>query len=249
MGWIYAFRDARYDHGIKIGWDGDKRCKSRINKAQSYSPVKIICEAVWQIPDELKTRLGSARKVEGLACKGLLPLSYQNNGREWFDVDITSALERVSANLNLQPQKIEFASTVNWDDFRSPRDIEKAQFSIFKQVLWVYEENLTGRIKVQRIDEWKTPREGVKTYSRNGFKPMRAFTYTGRTCKTKNLGIVDLWKETMKTFHAPVDNSSYGWLPDNVGLGDVYSFLSGSGYNNLDPPFVSMPEGVKQSYN
>jgi hypothetical protein len=248
LAWIYAFRDARYEKGIKIGWEKSSKGNKYIDIAQSYSPAEIVYEAAWEIFEEVKGRSGS-NKIEERACEGLLSLTYPNNGKEWLDVDVEKCLSKVSTNLKTKPIKIILGKYSNYDDFRSPKTIDDPRMTKFKQVLWVYEEHLSGRVKVQRIDDWQTPREQRKRYSRNGFCPVAAFTYEGRITLQKNLAIHDNWKAVLEKFNTPTDNSTYGWLPCCVSAKDVTSFLSNTDFVALTPPFSNKPDGVRTSYN
>lgn len=242
MSCIYAFRDNRYDYGVKIGWD--KNDIKRIEMAQSYSPVGIFYEAAWEV-----TGTSTGKEYEKQACLGLKQLVYPNNGREWYDVDVQSCISQVSQNLGIEPKLKPWDKISKWDDFRSPRGLNSTWMYKYKQVLWVYEEHQTRRVKVQRIADWKTPLETVKTYSRNGFYPVFAATYKGAATYDCNIMIHQTWEAVLTQFGAPTDNSTFGWLPDGVSAADVIRYLENTRLDVLRSPFTNMPEGVKPSYN
>ncbi|AJF05573.1 hypothetical protein [Geoalkalibacter subterraneus] len=248
MGWIYAFRDSRYDVGIKLGWEKSKYGNKYITIAHSYSPAEIIYEAAWEIETEVKDR-SQSNAIEEKASQNLTNLNFPNNGREWFNIDTKSCIEIVSDNLKLKSVKINKLSNNNHDDFRYPKHLDSPRMSKHKQVLWVYEENITKRIKLQRIDEWKTPRETRKRYSRNGFKPIAAFTYQSGVNINSNIKIHRLWETTLTNYKTPIDNSTYGWLPENVSGEEVIHYLAKNHFEQLSPPFNNKPFGVRTSYN
>ena len=248
MGWIYAFQDERYEKGVKVGWDGSGNGLGRFEKASSYSPAKISYLAAWEFTG--KQTKNEYEAIEDLARKGFHQLTFPNNGKEWLDVSTVDCILAVSDNLGRAAQKLEMKKYMIWDDFRSPRKLDAPCMDTQKQVLWVYVEHLTGRVKVQRIDEWQTPREVRKTYSRNGFAPVAGVTYSGNVSRQANLAIHALWEEILRKFGAPIDNATFGWLPERVTAGEVIAYLSDTTLDVMLPPFSAEPPlDVRRYYN
>ncbi|HMN15292.1 MAG TPA: hypothetical protein PKD55_23495 [Bellilinea sp.] len=248
MAWIYAFQDTGYEQGVKIGIDGTKAGLDRFKKAFCYTPRSMRYLAGWRV-DPVRTG-HSLRDLEKIAVRGLPPLRFDNNGTEWVKLTPSEAIEAVSQNLHLAPELLDrsLGKASRWDDFRNPAD--PGAMTTFRQVVWIYKEHLTGRVKTQRIDEWLTPRERVKTYSRNGFKPVCAFTYEGPVSLASNVVLHQTWLTAMSEFGPQVAGEHYGWLSDGIQEDTVASFYRTKGLHELsDFSEEGRPRGVRPAYN
>jgi len=250
MGCIYMFRDTGYDQGVKIGWASDD--KKRFGVALSYTPRSIEYVARWDV--EKNVLGGTHQKVEAAATQGLPRLNFENNGREWFALKPAEAIARVADNLGRKPSATDVVVQRRGrclDDFRWPLHADRENYHDHKHVVWVYQENLTGRLKTRVIWEWQTPRERVRTYSRNGFKPLLAFTYRGPIASEGNQRVQGAWAEAMSLFGPGPAEEHYGWLHEVAQPTDLLGHYKTGGLQQIQQfgPTAPRPEGVKRSYN
>ena len=239
LGYIYAFKDRGYDRGVKVG--RDKKHPRRFKIAQCYSPRGVDLVAVWRIGEGLN----SLAEAETIAREGLPRFARQNAGVEWCDLNAQEAVERISANLAAAPEHVGLNPkiTSTHDDFRDPKHVEKGRY---RQALWVYRENATGHLKVQRTHSWEVPREPKKTYSLLGFQPIGLFLHNGQgDHRAGNQAIHDVWKRVVSELGYGVDHIQVGWLKSDAKYEAVRDVVRSEGlveYPRMD--WRSAPVGM-----
>ncbi len=257
-GYIYLFRDSGYDVGVKIGYDATNKCASAWKAAPSYSPRAMIFGAAWEIPaklvDSSKSPGENRRYVEQelhLACGRLMSdmPEYPRTGRDWVWTDQQAALKAISNVLGCRPHIVDghLGKKVSNDNFRNPRP-DKVAANRFKIVAWLYRELQTGRLKTQFIDDWTSPREKRRRYSRNGIEELAAFTYPGATTSSGNIRVLEARSKVVRTFGQGPEDQWYGWLNEGVTYEDVASAYSKL-LDQIDPRATRPPEGVRGAYN
>jgi len=213
VGWIYAFKDRGFEKGVKVG--RDEKHPSRYKHAQCYTPRGIDLVAVWNVTD----RFSNLAEAETVARRNLPGISNSNGGVEWLNLTTDEAKAKVSANLGLNPEPHHGNPriTTTYDDFRDPKHLRGKER--YRQLLWVYRENKTGIIKVQRTESSKVPQEPVKTYSILGFKPMACFAPipTGNIHKD-NLGVHSIWVNIVDKFGYGTEHIQVGWLKPEIKI-------------------------------
>jgi len=177
-------------------------------------------------------------------------LEFPRNGREWFDLSPTEAVERISERLGREPDRCmrHVGTQVTNDQFRNPHAGTLDRHAR-KVVAWVYEEHLTGRLKTQLIDDWTTPLETKRRYSRNGFSEIAAFSYPGAPSTSENVRLLRCWEMVMSEVGPGTDDTSFGWLLPGATGGEVISIYGKSGFQAFDMVRDHPPEGVKRAYN
>lgn len=250
-GWIYAIQDTGYVRGTKIGICGSANGLACWQAVPCYSPRPMRYLAGWRI--ELSPSTDSTlRSTERCIHDGLGShwLDHGCNGEEWFDLDAVAATEAVSDMLEQRPSALDRheGRVVKNDQFRNPHPRHLPTHPR-KIVAWVYQEQFTGRLKTQVIDDWKTPRETRRRYSRNGFAAVAAFSYDGRAAPAQNLLVHNAWLEVMRELGPGADDTHYGWLNKLTSLEDVIDRYRSKDLVALDTMSSTPPEGVKHAYN
>lgn len=251
MGWIYIFRDRGYEQGVKIGCDSGGGGFTRHQRADSYTPRGIVYKAAWSV-EPGHYGAASLRTLEEtvlhpqLAAE-LRPLIFPNNGAEWFDATAERAVDVLAALLGGAPDRRHplVPRSAPWDDLRNPKDVARGRF---RQVLWIYEEHLTGRLKTQRIDDWRAPREVRRTYSRNGFRAAAAFIAADPAGPDGNRAVHAAWEDAMERFGRGEPHALYGWASPGTTVDDLGRLYSQHGLEMVDPAGPP-PPGVKAAYN
>jgi hypothetical protein len=127
-GVIYALADCGLDERCKIG--KDTKWPERFMRARSHTPRGIRVLAIWEING---TELA---KAEDDAAESL-PKRTATRAIEWYDVPTSSAIERVTANLSVQPKTLRAAPIVRpYDDWRSLPEEDRG----FRKRIWVHVE-------------------------------------------------------------------------------------------------------------
>ncbi|MBK1666699.1 hypothetical protein CKO28_01395 [Rhodovibrio sodomensis] len=240
MGYVYVFKDKGYDHAVKIGRATDLR--ERLRRAQGYSPRGIEMVAAWSLRDEI-----ALHRAEVLARNGLEPVPGENNGEEWRLVSSKQAIPCVSRNLaDMNPEPVE-RPVINSgsDDFRHPKTLTGRER--YKQALWVYRENETRCLKVQRSSYWNVALERRKTYSLLGFKPIAVFVASDReSMGAANRRIHALSVEIVRRLGYGENHPQVGWLRPCVGEEQVRRFIKSSDLREVPPrQWRPMPEGFQ----
>lgn len=255
MAWIYAFTDCGYDSGIKVGRCGSATGLAAWDDAPSYSPRPMHYVAGWQVQFPLTTATGRvfhrATDLEHYVHDLCAPaLSFPRNGREWFDIDGPEAIRRISHALDFGPTATNRhrGITVANDQFRNPHP-RRLSTGRFKVVAWIYEEHLTGRVKTQLVDDWTTPTEIRRRYSRNGFAERHAFTYEGPVVPAANIALFRAWQVAMQELGPGPLDQAYGWLNEGVTREQVASVYLGQGFAEVTIDRDSPPSGVRKAYN
>jgi hypothetical protein len=241
LGWIYALRDRGYEVGTKIG--RDKNHPDRFRRAQCYTPRGIDLEAVWRV----ERKFDSLAQAEVVARRGLPLISGSNSGAEWCAVTATEAIGRVSANLGIEPEACggNPRITTTYDDFRDPKQLGR---ETHRQILWIYRENGTGMLKVQRTCSWAVPQEPVKTYSLLGFRPVACFGLFGDLdMREGNRRIHELWVEIVSRYGYGVDHLQVGWLQPRADVEELRRLTVGRGLVELTD-WRHCPAGVRSGY-
>lgn len=251
MGWIYVFRDRGYEQGVKIGCDSSADGFTRHQRADSYTPRGIVYEAAWSV-DPARYGAASLRSLEETVlhpqlAADLRPLIFPNNGVEWFDATAEQAVGALTALFDRAPDRRcpAVPRCAPWDDLRNPKDVGRGRF---RQVLWVYQEHLTGRLKTQRIDDWRAPREVRRTYSRNGFRAVAAFIAADPTGPEGNWTVQAAWEAALERFGRGEPHAPYGWTAPGTSVEDLAQLYAEQGLKPVDPAGAP-PDGVKVAYN
>ena len=223
LGYIYALKDSGFDRGVKIG--RDKNHPGRLKIAQCYSPRGLDLVAIWPIDKGFQ----SLAEAERTARDGLPHFARRNAGIEWRDVNADQALEQISANLAVDPEDVgrNPRITSTYDDFRDPKHVERGRY---RQGLWVYRENETGLLKVQRTHSWEIPREAKKTYSILGFQPVAMFLHNEKDGRSAgNQAIHDVWTRVVSELGHGVDHIQVGWLRGEAKYNQVRDLVRAAG--------------------
>lgn len=250
--WIYAFAESGYENGVKVG--RSSTAFGVWNDAPCFSPTPLIYLAGWKvdIPETPAATRGVAANAVERSVHAVLgrSLAFPRNGREWFDITLSDALERLSNALRAAPTVADghLGRRVTNDQFRNPHP-RKLRGHPLKIVAWIYREHLTGRLKTQIIDDWTAPFELRRRYSRNGFEEIAAFAYDGEPSSERNAQVYAAWSATMKAFGPATDDTVYGWLSAGVVVEDVAASYVGAGLAQLVMDRQCCPTGVRASYN
>lgn len=257
-GYIYLYRDSGYELGVKIGYDGSPRCRSTWNAAPSYSPRPMLFVAAWKIPDRFflssqtpkKSREGVERMLHS-ACGPMMAEmpEFPRTGRDWCWTTADHALETITSQLGAKPDLLDpyKGLVVSNDNLRNPHPTKVASHPI-KIVLWTYRELHTGLLKTQYIDDWRSPRERARRYSRNGIEEIAAHTYDGPTISAENLKVLELWSHAVERFGFGTEDKYYGWLRPECHLEELLSFYDAH-LRRAEHRSAVPPEGVRRAYN
>jgi hypothetical protein len=214
-------------------------------------------DAVWRIPERFylpgltpnqsKKRLESALHARlGGPMNGRA--GFPRTGEDWCWAAVPEAVDAISGILGCGPalRNPNYALPTN-DNFRNPHPRHLPTHAR-KIVLWLYRELHTGRLKAQFVDDWRTPFEKARRYSRNGIEEVRAFSYDGPASPAGNMRVFSRWSQLVTQFGFGPDDIHYGWLREGVELADAVSFAS---LGLADVPVVPgrPPEGVRATYN
>lgn len=233
-GWIYAFKDRGFDRGIKIGRDRNRTDRYEI--AQCYSPRGIELVALWRVDAPKFGRNDSTfSSIETRARSRLSPLETFDGGAEWVDATADEAIDGVSGALGMNPEAtwVKHIPTSTYDDFRSPKVIAKA--TKYRQLLWAFRENQTGRIKLQRSDMWNCPLRERRTYSLLGFPAVACWGFVEPELHVAgNSRIHDVWRRAVEDLGNGDDDLRVGWLNEGVDLGVIEERIRGAGLKRID---------------
>lgn len=261
-GYIYLFRDSGYETGVKVGYDATPGCETAWKCAPSYSPRRMLFEAAWEIPDRFMLTgqtVGTSRKklehdlhaVCGCLMKDMS--DFPRTGLDWCLTTREQAQAAISGIIGAPPDIVAghllVRRPVTNDNFRNPRPSNVAG-NRFKIAVWIYREMHTGRLKTAFVDDWTTPREKARRYSRNGIEEVAAFSYEGPITPEGNLSILRAWTDVVTEFGFGPDDLHYGWLREEAKLDDVTAFY-GERLVKLDhnARAEDRPLGVRFSYN
>lgn len=252
IGWIYAIQDDDYKCSTKIGACGSPngmRCWAAV---PCYSPRSMSYRDGWRVEFPFTDIHGKSyetlKKLERHIhhCLFDARLDLGRNGLEWFRLSASDARERVGEILS----RIATASdrhigrVVTNDQFRNPHPLKLDEWE-WKIVAWVYQEGETGRVKTQYIDDWNTPKEMHRRYSRNGFQELAAFSYEGSPNIQANKRVHKAWQEVMCRFAHSSHDTVYGWLKENVTPREVIHLYRSLGLAELDIVVSAPPQGVR----
>ncbi|MDA0701789.1 MAG: hypothetical protein O3A96_00905, partial [Proteobacteria bacterium] len=101
MAWIYAIADSGYEIGVKVGRDAHQSGLQRYRRSHCYSPRKMQCIALWEIPQD-----ANHADWERRARSNLQALIFPHNGAEWLALDRADAVRAVSNNLGRRPDRL-----------------------------------------------------------------------------------------------------------------------------------------------
>lgn len=234
FGWIYAFKDRGFNRGIKIGRDRNRTDRYEI--AQCYSPRGIELVALWHVDAPKQGRKdGTFSSIETRARSRLSRLETSDGGAEWVNSTADEAIDGVSGALGTKPEAtwVRHVPTSTYDDFRSPKVIAKA--TKYRQLLWAFRENKTGRIKLQRSDMWNCPLRERRTYSLLGFPAVACWGFEDPDLRIAgNPRIHDVWKRAVEDLGCGADDLRVGWLNDGVELEEVEARTKDAGLARID---------------
>lgn len=257
MNSIYLIHDTGYEMGVKLGYIADGTGKAAWRAVPSYSPRPMRIDGIWNIParfflPEISQRQSKERLERSL--HGLLggPMNrrpeFPRTGRDWCWAKVEEAVDLVSSFIGSAPSLAapNYSLPIN-DNFRNPHPKNLATHP-HKVVLWLYRERITGRLKTQFIDDWRTPFENARRYSRNGIEEVSAFSYLGRPTTQGNLSVLDTWTRIVTTFGFGPADTNYGWLREGATLHDIEALARGH-LQAVQVVSTTIPEGVKAAYN
>ncbi len=245
-GWIYAFKDAGFDRGIKIGRDRNRTDRFKIS--QCYSPRGIDLVALWHV-DAPKSGSDDSvfAAIEVKARSRLRRLETADGGDEWVDATADEAIEGVSAALGAKPEAtwIMLVPKTTYCDFRSPKHIEKA--TKYRQLLWAFVENRTGRIKLQRSDMWNCPLRERRTYSLLGFPAVKCWGFTEKAKHVAGNGEVHAaWLKAVEDLGFGEKDVRVGWLKEGAELGEIEERARKAGMVEIGIEDIARkPEGLR----
>lgn len=254
---IYLIHDSGYDVGVKLGYIADGTGKAAWRAVPSYSPRPMCLDAIWHIPTRyFLTGLSANQSKERLESSLHAVLGGRMNqrpgfartGQDWCWARVHEAVDIVSAHIGASPTLVspQYPRPTN-DNFRNPhpRHLGKHDRKI---VMWIYRELFTERLKVQFVDDWRTPFERARRYSRNGIEELAAFTYPGPPSVQGNAEVFGTWSQIVSELGFGTEDIHYGWLREGVELSAVENRIKSP--LQAIPASVNMrPEGVKTSYN
>lgn len=273
--WIYAVADSGYQTGIKLGRASDT---GRFLKEPSgYSPRPMRCVGAWFIDAEKWSTLASDDNISGLTSggrdnaveywfrkhEGISPLRFEKNvngityrnGAEFLDVSTDYLLELLDRKITSYfggPISIQCTQNITdtWDFMRSGND--KSPMYLGRQILWLWMEWQTCRIKIQRVSEWAGPRQHTWTYSRNGVHPISAFTYASPDyCDDEqDINVERCWQAVVSRFGDPDRPKILGWLSENITMNDLIEIINDHGLKRIDQFWnsSSRPTDVRKEY-
>lgn len=240
---VYAFRDPRYEIGIKVGCGSLANC---LHDAQGYAPDGVFCEAYWPIPSSEPARVAEARVHEALKRRRINRLEVASggatrSGTEWFDCDRAEAVRTTSEVLG---------TALEGPPVRGLR-ADKVLSSPARQgrlVLWVLEECLTRRLKLNTCSEFMSPIAPRRRYSRNGYREVAAYVIEPPISLGTNKRLFEIRREVLSRYARDERAAHYGWCSDGFDRHRLTTELSN--YSELDiwPDLSVRPPGVRPSY-
>ncbi len=245
-GWIYAFKDVGFDRGIKIGRDRNRTDRFKIS--QCYSPRGIELVALWHVDAPRNGSSDAAfAAIETKARSRLKRLETADGGDEWVDATADEAIDGVSSALGVKPEAtwIMLVPRATYCDFRSPKRIEEA--TKYRQLLWAFVENKTGRIKLQRSDMWNCPLRERRTYSLLGFPAVKCWGFEDPKLHVAgNPRIHDVWVQAVEERGYGEKDVRVGWLKEGVELAEIERRAAIAGMVEIDiTDFGRKPEGLR----
>ncbi|MEQ8832155.1 MAG: hypothetical protein RLW87_20275 [Alphaproteobacteria bacterium] len=249
MSWLYILKDTGY-LDVKVGKDGSANGLGRIKEAPGSTPRDIIEVAAWQLGECDRFTHNS---LETAVHRNLNRLRHPDDGhpwqagREWFSDGAERVVNVVCELLGRAPDRSSDKpmDAKGYDDYR-----EKGPLSLrrYKHVAVLYEERYTGRLKLQATDHWKIVNER-KTYSRNGFRPVAAFTYPQALDADANLKLHATVRLVQSTYWGLSKSDDpdrfYGWLPEGVPINAVMDSLGQDGFQRFGVHSDEAPIGVR----
>jgi hypothetical protein len=257
MSYIYLYSDSGYTDAVKIGYDSSEKCRQSWKSVPSYAPRPMLFHAAWKVADRFysggKTRKEALEIVEKSAHRLSGPLvhkqpGYERAGRDWVLCTVDQAIQLLSDFFASGPAlTAAVQGKVTNCDFRNPhpRNLESHPTKV---VLWVYRERHTRRLKVQFVDNWSSPFEVNRRYSRNGIEELAAFTYAGIATGVGNMRVYATWSEVVTALGYGTDDTYYGWLRPEAELAIVRAMI-GLRLEAVPVDRSNIPEGVRPSYN
>jgi len=240
LGWIYALRDRGIERGIKIGRDRNRL--ERYHIAQCYTPRGIDVVGLWAVG--AGGRHPTLAAAERQARAGLRPVHGLCVGEEWCDIDAAGALAHATERLGIEPVTAapDLKPRATYDDFRNPKHVDQHPA---RQLLWVFQENGTGILKVQRNNMWMTNLDRPRTYSVLGFRLVACFGFgTAEHYGDLNRRTDQLWRAIVTELGNGVEAPQVGWLAPEVTLPQVSAMIEASGMSRIDLA-AGKPAGLK----
>lgn len=246
-GWIYAFKDIGFDRGIKVGRDRNRTDRFKIS--QCYSPRGIELVALWHVEAPKSGSSDAAfAAIEAKARSRMRRLDTADGGDEWVDATADEAIDGVSSALGARPEAtwvMLAPAKSTYCDFRSPKRIEEA--TKYRQLLWAFVENQTGRIKLQRSDMWNCPLRERRTYSLLGFPAVRCWGFEDPGLHVAGNGrIHEVWKSAVDEMGYGEQDVRVGWLREGARMEEIESRARKAGLVEIDiSDFRKKPEGLR----
>lgn len=245
-GWIYALKDRGFDRGINIGRDRNRTERFKIS--QCYSPRGIELVALWHVEAPKNGRSDAAfAAIEVEARSKLRRLETLDGGDKWVDSTADEAIDGVSAALGIKPEAtwVMLIPRATYCDFRSPKLIEGA--IKYRQLLWAFIENKTGRIKLQRSDMWNCPLREKRTFSLFGFPAVKCWGFADPKMHIAgNPNIHAVWTSAVEELGFGPDDVRVGWLKEGISLKEIESRAAQAGLVEIDiSQFERKPMGLR----
>lgn len=232
---IYMMVDPRFAVGVKVGRDSN--WPHRLKIAQCYGPAGLAADTIWIVPAAVQLHVAEAAAHRALTRH----LFGVQGGVEWFRHEAGDAFERIDGQLRLlgcTPMRPAPASKLEpYDDYRDPVKVVNYAATA-GMATWLYEENDTGRLKVQYNPYWASNIEHIRTYSRNGFRAIAAFVPSGMSTtgpfEDACRGSAALAARIHVNLGLSENRLALGWLRAGATRDDVEQLAHSEGFVTLD---------------
>jgi len=253
--WIYAIFDSGYSNGVKVGRATET---ARFLKTPSgHSPRLMKCLGAWFIEkdkwDFLRRELGGPTTTDDDVERwfrdheNVFPLIFEHsdngitytNGSEYLDINPDHLLDLIDGKLARtfgEAPSLQYTQDISGDyDFMRSGSNATPIF-VGRQVLWLWKEWETGRIKIQRNSEWSGPRQKTWTYSRIGVCPIAAFTYPSPDCSDDehDINVEKCWQAAVSQFCDTDSRKILGWLKNDVSNWQLEQIIRDHGLDAID---------------
>lgn len=240
---VYAFRDPRYETGIKIGYGNLLAC---LHDAQGYAPEGIVNEAHWTVPENRAPRAVESGFHSALLKAGIQPLDVRDgaetrSGQEWFDCTLTDAI-MVGRSILGEPGGSTRIKGLRKDKVLSSPSAQG------RLVLWILQECLTGRLKLNACSEFKSPTARRRRYSRNGYREIAAWVIEPPISHATNHRLFEIRRHLLARFAADGRAANYGWCREGTTPDHLNAALAEHPELAQWLDLSRRPTGVRASY-
>lgn len=240
---VYVFFDPRYDIGVKVGRGNLANC---LHDAQGYAPDGLECAGAWQFAtssQSIAAEKDAHRAMQDNGYERLVSPSTgdHRNGTEWFVSSIQDSVSLLSG-LFLSPVINYSIESLRQDKLLSTPRREG------RLVLWIFKEELTGRLKLNTCSEFQSPREMRRRYSRNGFSEEAAYVIDPPITLATNQRLYDIRKKITEKFGYGERSQRFGWLSNGVEISNLESEFGSIQELIRISDMQERPLGVRPSY-